>query len=258
MGRFRMALGSLALWGIARVLLLVGMGLLCMSTQGAGAGIPHGETDPLWQRAAAYLTHHIWVPGEMTVTESVFTMAGELEEERRVVMRLTPHRGDTLQRRLITATENGEEIAAAIRSQLEGPIALSAVLGDSPFAPLEGQRVTHWRTGRQREIEGRTCIGFGYRFTTADAEIEGMAWLERDSGLPLAVTAAVVSVPFEADGATITAYSETNHFVLSDRGECLLKRLHTRMEILVGGAQRRVTTDHRFERHWRWQGLGDG
>jgi hypothetical protein len=92
----------------------------------------------------------------------------------------------------------------------------------------------------------------------AEGQVEGVAWLEQDSGLPVELTTAVTSVPFKEDGVKITAYRETNHFSLSDGGDCFLTQTQIEMKISAWGFKRQVKTHQRFTHHWLWQGGGDG
>jgi hypothetical protein len=215
------------------------------------------EADGLWQMAETYLAEHQWVPGEVWVSEKVLDLQGNLEEERTLLMGLSAGPDHTIHRRLITAEENGAAITAAERSELEGPTSWTELMGDSPFSPTKGQKVKHWRNGDQRQIEGHTCIGFGYELTTAEALIQGVAWLDKDSGLPVELTAEVMSVPFKEDGFKITAYAETNHFSLSAGGDCFLIHSEVEMKISAWGFKGLVETHQRFTHHWLWQGAGD-
>jgi hypothetical protein len=216
------------------------------------------EGDALWQMAVTYLAAHQWVPGEVWVNEKVLDRKGGLEEERTLLLGLSARPDRTIQRRLITAEENGEDIAAAVRSELERATTLTELMGDSPFSPAAEQEVKHWRNGAQRQIDGHACIGFGYALTTAEALIQGIAWLDQDSGLPLELTAEVRSVPFKEDGFKISAYTETNHFSLSDGGDCFLTHTYLEMKISAWGFKGRVETRRRFTQHWLWQGGRDG
>jgi hypothetical protein len=239
---------------------LMGLGLMVLFIFGGVAHPRSGGEDPLWQRAETYMAKHLWVPGEVWANEKVFNRKGGLEEERTLLMGLSARPDHTIYRHLIAAEENGEEIAAAVRPEIEGPTTLTELVGDSPFSPAKGQqvRVNHWPNGAQRQIGSHTCIGFGYELTTAETQVQGVAWLEQTSGLPVELTAEVKSVPFKEDGVKITAYRETNHFSLDDGGECRIRQTRIQMEIAVWGFKGRVETHQRYSRHWLWLGGGDG
>lgn len=228
-----------------------------LAVTAAEAGPVTSVPDPLWQKAADYMRRQIWVPGEMDTRERVYNLKGDLEEEQHVVLGFEPSGDHGVAVRLISAEENGRDITRQVRAQVEGRSPLSEILGPSPFAPGAGQRVAAHRTGEERRIGGRTCIGFAFSFHTDDASLQGVAWLDGETGLPLEAHAEIVSVPFEEDEVTITAYTEVQHYTITDQGQCLLERTHTDMAIEVPGFEGQVRALNIAKKHWRFTPEGE-
>ncbi len=210
------------------------------------------ELAPLWQRATAHMRRQIWVPGEVETHEMAYDQQGGLAREEKVVLNLLPAKDGNVQVRLISATEDGKEITAKVRSQVEGTTTLHEVMGASPFAPAKGQQVTARPSGERRQIAGHPCNGYRFSFHTGDATFEGIAWLDRSSGLPLEARAEMISLPFREDGVTITAYSESRHYRITAQGHCQIKRALVKMTLQIPGFQGRVDAIHRFKHHWKW------
>lgn len=229
-------------------------GLVCIAglllvIQAAGAD--QGETDPLWRKAVDYMGRNVWVPGELESRERVYNLKGDLEEEERVVLNLSPAKNDKVWVRLVLAEENGKDVTSQFRSQLEGKSALREILEPSPFRPEKGQVVKAWRNGETRTIDGRTCIGFAFSFETGDAALEGGAWLDGEQGLPLEAHAEIVSVPFKGEGVRVTAYTEVQEFTITEQGDCLLVHTRTDMSIEVPGFEGQVRVFNLAKKHWR-------
>jgi hypothetical protein len=220
----------------------------------AGAETPPREMSRLWEKAARYMAHHHWVPGNIVEHEKTFNLKGKLEEETRVVLALSPGDGNTIRLNLLNAEENGKDVSHRARSVIESHVSLTELTGDSPFTPTEGQTVSAHYNGRHRQLNGRECSGFDFIFNTGEATIEGTAWLDQITGLPLEVHSRIVTVPFMHDDVKITSLSESEYYALTDQGDCLLDRSLTEMDIAVPKLwfKGRVNKVHLCKDHWKY------
>jgi hypothetical protein len=219
-----------------------------------GAETPPQEMTRLWEKAAYYMTHHHWVPGNVVEHEKTFNLKGKLEEETRVVLGLAPDDGSTIRLNLLSAEENGKDVSRQARSAIEGHVTLRELIGDTPFTPTKGQTVTAHYNGQHRQLNGRECSGFTFLFNTGEATVEGTAWLDQKTGLPLEIHSRIVTVPFTQDDVKITSFSESEYYTITDQGDCLLDRSLTEMHIVVPKLwfKGRVKTVCFCKDHWKY------
>jgi hypothetical protein len=236
------------------VLLSLCLALTIAPVMTAGAETPPLEMSRLWEKAAHYMTHHRWVPGNVVEQEKTFNLKGQLEEETRVVLGLAPDDGNTIRLNLLSAEENGKDVSHQARSAIESHVTLSELVGDTPFTPTKGQTVTAHYNGQHRQLNGRECCGFSFLFNTGEATIEGTAWLDQKTGLPLEVHSRIVTVPFMQDDVKITSFSESEYYTITGQGDCLLDRSLTEMHIVVPKLwfRGRVKTVCFCKDHWKY------
>jgi hypothetical protein len=236
------------------VILSLCLVLTALPEMTAGAETPPREMSRLWDKAAHYMAHHHWVPGNIVEHEKTFNLRGKLEEETRVVLALAPDDGNTIRLNLLSAEENGKDVSYRARSVIESHVTLTEVAGDSPFTPTEGQTVSAHYNGHHRQLNGRECSGFDFIFKTGEATIEGTAWLDQKTGLPLEVHSRIVTVPFMHDDVKITSLSESEYYALTDQGDCLLARSLTEMDIAVPKLwfKGRVNKAYFCKDHWKY------
>ena len=220
----------------------------------AGAETPTWEMTRLWEKAAHYMAHHHWVPGNIVEQEKTYNLKGKLEEETHVVLGLAPDDGNTIRLNLISAQENGKDVSRQARSAIESHVTLNELVGDSPFTPAKGQTVTAHHNGQHRQLSGRECSGFTFIFITGEATIEGTAWLDQQSGLPVEIHSKIISVPFMQDEIKITSYDEIEYYTITEQDDCLLDRSLTEMNIAVPKLwfKGQVKTVSVCKDHWKY------
>lgn len=216
-----------------RLIALAGI-LVCAGLAGhARAEDTPERMSQLWEKAAAYRTAHHWVPGRLVQHELTYDLRGRLEEDRRLVIGYSPGGQNHIRKNLLAAEENGKNISWQVRTTLEDTVTLDELAGDSPFAPAEGQQVSSHFIGERRTIKGRVCFGFEFIFITEKATIEGIAWLDQQSGLPAEVHSRVISVPFMQGSVKVSSYMKSEYYSLTDQGDCLLERTQVEMDVAV-------------------------
>lgn len=212
------------------------------------------QTAPLWQNAAYYLNRHLWLPGKVIEHEQTFGQNGQLEEETRVVLGLEADKEEYIRYRLLSAQENGRDVTAKARSVMSGVISRHELVGVSLFMPADPQQVTSSENGRRREINGHHCKGFSFRCRKASATVEGTAWLDEKTGLPLEIQSRTVSVPFMEEDIKVTSHEETESYIISEEGHCLIDRTLTKMDIEIPNRRFKghVTTRSSYADHWEF------
>ncbi len=210
------------------------------------------EHQHLWQKAACYMSRRIWVPGKIVEHHKTFNRRGKLEEETKVVTQLSPLDQDQIGVTLLAAEENGKDIAEKLRAAIDGSMTLETLTGDNPFTPKKAQRVTPRYNRQQRQIGNHTCMGFTFIFETGGQSVEGIAWLDKETGLPVEIHSRLTSVPIMEDDVRIAAYHETQYFRLTEQGECMILLSQIQMDIEVPDLwfQGRVTIRSECSGHW--------
>ena len=205
-------------------------------------------------KAADYMAQHHWVPGHVEEKERTYNLKGNVEEETRIVLELSPGDDNMIRLNLIRAEENGKDVSHQAQSVIDSHVTLTELMGDSPFAPTEEQSVTSHFNGQHRRIKDRDCAGFSFIFNTGEATVEGTAWLDRQTGLPLEVHSRIVTVPFTQDEVKINAYSEIEYFTITEHGDCLLDRSLTEMDIAVPKQwfKGQVKSENVCTNHWKY------
>jgi hypothetical protein len=234
MNEFTPGTGRLKRFGMRCRLIL----LAAMFTCAGIAGHAKAEDTPqsmsqLWKKASAYKASHHWVPGRLVQHELTYDLRGRLEENRRIVIGYSPGGQNHIRKNLLAAEENGKDIAWQVRAAMEDSVTLDELVGDSPFSPAIGQQVSSHFNGKRRTIKGRVCYGFEYLFVTEKSTIEGIAWLEQQTGLPAEVHSQVISVPFMQGSVKISSYMKSEYYTLTDQGDCLLERTQVEMDVAV-------------------------
>jgi hypothetical protein len=208
----------------------------------------------LWEKAAAYMAKNHWVPGKIIEHERTFNLKGKLEEETRFALSFSPGKHSSIKLQLLAAEENGKDISKRVQSTIGGNVTLDELVGDSPFAPDKEQQVTSRLNGQQRLINGRDCAGFTFVHRTADETIEGTAWLDQKTGLPVEVYSTVTSVPFMEDDVKITTFKTSEYFTITSQGHCLLNQIQAEMDVEVPkiNFKGRVISRSLCEDHWKY------
>ena len=184
-------------WSIVACMALFAWLMFTTVHVNAGQGVQNASR--LWENATAYMAKNHWVPGKVIEHERTFNLKGKLVEENRFVLGFSPGKHSSIKMQLLSAEENGKDVSKRVRSTIDGNITLEELVGDSLFAPDKGQQVTSRLNGQQRRINGRNCAGFTFTHRTFNETLEGTAWLDQKTGLPVEVHSTVTSVPFMED-----------------------------------------------------------
>lgn len=237
-----------------RPILLAAMLAFAGLAGNAQAGDTPQSMSRLWEKAAAYRTSCHWVPGRLIQHELTYDLRGRLEEDRRVVIGYSPAGRNHIHKNLLAAEENGRDISWQVRTALEGTATLDELAGDSPFAPAGGQQVSCHFNGERRTIKGHVCFGFEYIFITDEATVEGIAWLDQQTGLPAEIHSRIISVPFMQGSVKVSSYMKSEYYTLTDKGDCLLERNQVEMDVAVPKLwfKGRVKLTSVCENHWKF------
>jgi hypothetical protein len=218
------------------------------------AGDTPQSMSQLWEKAAAYRTSYHWVPGRLVQHEKTYDLRGRLEEDRRIVIGFSPVDQNHIRKNLLAAEENGRDISWQVRSVMEDTVTLNELVGDSPFAPAEGQQVSSHFNGERRSIKGHVCFGFEFIYITNKATIEGIAWLDQQTGLPAEIHSRIISVPFMQGSVKVSSYMKSEYYTLTDQEDCLLQRTQVEMDVAVPKLwfKGQVILTSVCENHWKF------
>jgi hypothetical protein len=216
------------------------------------------DSDPnvsqLWNKATAYMQTYHWVPGTLHEQIRTYDLRGHLEEERRLVIGYTPDGHSRIRKSLLAALEDGRDITWQVRATVEDIVTFDDISNDSPLAPAEGQAVTAHFNGSRQEIDGHVCFGFDFILIGDNVTMEGIAWLDRQTGLPTQIHRRVSSVPFMQGGVNITSYLKSDYYALTEQGNCVLERDEIQMDVAMPKLwfKGQVKTQRVFRNHWKF------
>jgi hypothetical protein len=122
--------------------------------------------------------------------------------------------GDDFGVDVVSATENGKDITAKMREEEKGhkkkkekkddekEVGISINPGDHPFNPELQKDITYQRVG-PADLDGRETILFRYTHRMNDKKgMKGRAWLDPETGAPIAVVAQPDPLPKMVDEMT--------------------------------------------------------
>ncbi len=247
--------GNMKRFGKPCGLILLAATLACAGMAGyVQAGDTPQSMSQLWDKAVAYKTSHYWIPGRLVQHELTYDLRGRLEEDRRLVIGYSPGGRNQIRKNLLAAEENGRDVSWQLRAALEDTVALEELIGDSPFAPAGGQRISSHFNGERRSIKGHICYGFGFIFITDKVTVEGIAWLDQQTGLPAEIHSRVISVPFMQGSANVASCMKSEYYILTDQGDCLLERTQVEMDVAVPKLwfKGKVKSTSVCKNHWKF------
>ncbi len=235
-------------------LFCMGFCLLLAICSAALVQVAHSQEnmEKLWDKTVKYMSQHHWIPGEVTEHEQTFSPQGKMVEETRAVFSLKPAPQLKVQLYVESAEENGKDVTAEARREINGVLTLAEALEETPFTATAGQRLTADFNGQFRQIKGIRCAGFDYTFISDDTRIKGTAWVAEKSGLPLEIKSSILSVPFTEQDVKITSYEETEYFTITADGHSKLEKSAVELAIEVPKMyfKGRVTTITTCKDHW--------
>lgn len=237
-----------------RLILLAAMLACCGLAGQVQAGDTPQSMSQLWEKASAYSSSHHWVPGRLVQHELTCDLRGRVEEDRRLVIGYSPGSRNQIRKDLLSAEENGKDVSWKLRAAQEETVSLEKLIGDSPFTPADGQQVSFHFNGERRSIKGHVCFGFGFIFITGKATVEGSAWLDKQTGLPVEIHSRVISVPFMQGSAKVASYMKSEYYILTGKGDCLLERTQVEMDVAVPKLwfKGKVKSTSVYKNHWKF------
>jgi hypothetical protein len=157
--------------------------------------------DPLWSKAVeASARAARWSPGEMRLAIEMADDAGKVLETWDNRYRLSLGTDGAVHTEVVNASHNGKDEtrnereaqakreAQAARNKdarVDGGSAWAGFL-DDPFDPTAQDSVEIRRLPGTREIAGMTCVAFAFLLSKPkNAAVEGTAWLNAATGLPV-------------------------------------------------------------------------
>jgi len=172
------------------------------------------QADDLWPRAVAWGEQFKdWVPGTMVMVSEMLDKNGKATETTEIHFRLFQPAGGELEQELVKYIENGKDLTASKRAEMEKAEAEEEAKdkkrraesgerkgegdGESVSVGVEVagvfhpdlQKETQASAGVQRKAVGAR-MGLGHPFTQKQKDgslLKGTAWLDRATGLPLEV-----------------------------------------------------------------------
>lgn len=185
----------------------------------------------LWSKAVDLAGKNLrWVAGKSTDRMEVKDGDGKVEQSQVFFRERKPAPDGGVVSELVRATKNGEDVTEARRkdeeeqkkrqkeakSRPDPPLAKNEkkemtirLYNEHPFYPDDQKSVSVEQTAETRDIQGRRCLGYRFRFDHGgDAFTSGMAWLEAETGVPLEVRFIQRPLPPHAKDLVTTIHFE--------------------------------------------------
>lgn len=158
-------------------LLALGLGVVALTPA-------ETQVESVWARAARTAERNIeWIPGEITVLETVRDAAGELHERSTVELVLSATEPQPSWE-IVQATVNGEDVTNRLRHE-EGPMGLEDDHQEYPFLQENEPYVQLAMLHEDETIRGAVCYVVEYGHEVDGVEWSGRAYIVRETGVPL-------------------------------------------------------------------------
>ncbi len=165
--------------------------------------------DSLWSAAVSHFEQNRDVYASRMQTESAeFDGRGVRRSHREIEVAVSVTDTGEFASRLLRAREDGRELdpasletgnplfgSDAQDAGNEGRAASMAAVEQSPFDPLIQNTVSFVRVGTARAPGGSPAVEYRYTQTGAEHTISGTAWLNPQTGHPIALRASVTPLP---------------------------------------------------------------
>lgn len=222
-----------------------------------GSALAHGN--PLWQNAVELFDRYGGlVPGRMTVRAVQYNGRGNVVslEESELEFFLRPD--GEVDANVIYALSDGEDVTEERRENPGGgPGAFPGAEGSqddnafsglqrSPFDPAEQENIQITRIGPPVEMGGTTARIFEFVQTTGeDSRTVGTAWLNEESGEPLALELMVEPLP-----RIVTEFAMRQEFARDEEGRWIVRRIEFDGEGTLLFLRRRIETELVFSQYF--------
>jgi hypothetical protein len=208
--------------------------------------------DPLWSNAVAAVSRaKAWSPGEMRLEIEMADDQGQVLDTWDNRYRISADADGALRTEVLSALHNGrdetqkERAAQAKREraarQDRGP-ALPG-FGADPFDAGVQDSLAVRRLEGTREVGGTSCVGFAFTLEQPKGgTVEGVAWLEARSGLPVELAASPQPLPWGAhELSTLVRYADgrTVEIRIEGSGSLLFVKRRFLSVVTLGGWFRR-------------------
>jgi hypothetical protein len=213
-----------------RVLAFAGLSVLVgwLGTLAADPAPPAKGADPLWEKAVAMagrMESLKVTPGRMDCRMVMKKKDGSVTDTAEASYKILSE-GDDTRTEIIQVTENGKDVThkareeerkqaeTAKKSKKDGEVSFSLEPTYHPFSPKSQSKVTLQRVGESR-VGPLSAVLYSFRDGGAGEKgaMEGKAWLDPVTGVPLQVEAKPVKLPKHADTMSLKVL-----FTLSPEG----------------------------------------
>jgi hypothetical protein len=165
-------------------------------------------SDPLWLKAVESASRaKRWSPGEMQLAIEMADDEGKVLESWDNRYRLSAGEDGAVRTEVVSAVHNGkdetrkERDAQAKRdrdARQDGGSSMAGI-GVDPFDPGLQDSVVIRPLAGNRQIAGKTCLAFAFSLAMPkNAVVEGTAWLDAASGLPVELVSSPKPLPWAA------------------------------------------------------------
>jgi hypothetical protein len=147
------------------------------------AGAP---PDPLWQKALAVArTNADWVAG-VVVMRSEVVYKGKTNGVHELWKRSRLGADGEVITDTVKVLEDGKDVTEQEKKKEKGKKKKSGGQGaGNPFSAASQNRLSLVLTNRARSIAGKNCVGYLFEVrNTNGPKTQGVAWLERETGIP--------------------------------------------------------------------------
>ena len=180
------------LYTVVLIICVTGLSVFSSCNLAKGA-----EKDPLWQKAVAIAeANKGWAPQSAVLRIEILNKRGEVEHKEEALLDFTSKSKDE----------------SSFNSYVD-PNSLN-IVDNSPFEPESQNDISLNTTPEIKDIEGKQCVKYEYIWRKGTEVLEGTAWLEKESGIPVKIesssTERAFAQPFSMRYVTVVFRSESS------------------------------------------------
>jgi hypothetical protein len=180
------------LYTVVLIICVTGLSVFSSCNLAKGA-----EKDPLWQKAVAIAeANKGWAPQSAVLRIEILNKRGEVEHKEEALLDFTSKSKDE----------------SSFNSYVD-PNSLN-IVDNSPFEPESQNDISLNTTPEIKDIEGKQCVKYEYIWRKGTEVLEGTAWLEKESGIPVKIESSprkrAFPQPFSRRYVTVVFRSESS------------------------------------------------
>jgi hypothetical protein len=217
--------------------------------------------DHLWEKAFEIAaTNENWIPGYVIHNEEVFSRLGIRKERTETHSLLARHDGRDVEVTFLKVLQNGRDITGDFITEFGESIILEEedYRVEHPFRSSCTVRVDSEESNERQTINGRECVSYRITYENERGLWEGEAWIEAESGIPVAFHGILQSVPRDEKWYTLESLEVSTFFMSTESGDWYPEYaiVDSDIEVVIRLKKTyrgRIKETYTFSDYWRYE-----